>query len=99
MDRGAWWATAHGVMESQTQLSQGNKDSTQVEDVNFKLSTRLLEHRPVISPPTNQKQSHTACSPHPKSVVVLVAQLVNNPPAIQETLVLFLGQEDLQEKG
>ena len=29
----------------------------------------------------------------------LVAQLVKNPPAMQETLVQFLGQEDLLEKG
>ena len=27
------------------------------------------------------------------------AQLVNNPPAMQETLVQFLGWEDLLEKG
>ena len=29
----------------------------------------------------------------------LIAQLVKYPPAMQETLVLFLGQEDLLEKG
>ena len=29
----------------------------------------------------------------------LVAQLVKNPPAMQETWVLFLGWEDLLEKG
>ena len=29
----------------------------------------------------------------------LMAQLVKNPPAVQETLVLFLGQEDPLEKG
>ena len=29
----------------------------------------------------------------------LVAQLVKNTPAMQETLVQFLGQEDLLEKG
>ena len=28
-----------------------------------------------------------------------VAQQVKNPPAMQETLVWFLGQEDLLEKG
>ena len=31
--------------------------------------------------------------------VALVAQLVQNPPAMQETLVQFLGQEDPLEKG
>ena len=30
---------------------------------------------------------------------VLLTQLVKNPPAMQETLVRFLGQEDLLEKG
>ena len=29
----------------------------------------------------------------------LVAQLVKNPPAMQETLVWFLGREDMLEKG
>ena len=29
----------------------------------------------------------------------LVVQLVNNLPAVQETLVRFLSQEDLLEKG
>ena len=30
---------------------------------------------------------------------LLVAQLVKNPPAMQETLVLFLGREDPLEEG
>ena len=29
----------------------------------------------------------------------MIAQLEKNPPAIQKTLVLFLGQEDLLEMG
>ena len=29
----------------------------------------------------------------------LIAQLVKNPPAMQETLVQFLGWKDLLEKG
>ena len=29
----------------------------------------------------------------------LIAQLVKNPPAVQETLVRFLGREDPLEKG
>jgi len=29
----------------------------------------------------------------------MIAQLVKNPPAMQETLVQFLGQEDLLEDG
>ena len=30
---------------------------------------------------------------------ITLAQLVKNPPAMQETLVRFLGQEDLLEKA
>ena len=33
------------------------------------------------------------------SMAPLVVQLVKNLPAMQETLVLFLGQEDALEKG
>ena len=33
------------------------------------------------------------------STAPLVAQLVKKLPAMQETLVLFLGQEDALEKG
>ena len=32
-------------------------------------------------------------------VAFLIVQLVKNSPAMQETLVRFLGQEDLLEKG
>ena len=35
----------------------------------------------------------------PSDWTELVAQLVKNPPAMQETLVQFLGQEDSLEKG
>ena len=34
-----------------------------------------------------------------RSQASLVAQLIKNPPAIQETLVQFLGWEDPLEKG
>ena len=34
-----------------------------------------------------------------KHWVSLIVQLVKNPPAMQETLVQFLGQEDLLERG
>ena len=35
----------------------------------------------------------------PSAWASLVAQLVKNPPTMQETLVRFLGQEDPLEKG
>ena len=34
-----------------------------------------------------------------KALASLIAQLVKNPPAMQETLVQFLGWEDPLEKG
>ena len=37
--------------------------------------------------------------PLPGVRVSLIAQLVKNPPAVQETPDQFLGQEDLLEKG
>ena len=40
--------------------------------------------------PQKSEATHFRCS---------VAQLVKNPPAMQETLVWFLGQEDALEKG
>ena len=35
----------------------------------------------------------------PDHVLFLIAQLIKNPPAMPETLVQLLGQEDLPEKG
>ena len=40
-----------------------------------------------------------AWEPTPVFWASLIAQLVKNPPAMQRTLVQFLGQEDLLEKG
>ena len=39
--------------------STGTKAPTQVEDGDFRLSLRFLEHCPVTSPPTNQKKAST----------------------------------------
>ena len=38
-------------------------------------------------------------TPTYNSGAFLIAQLAENPPAMQETLVQFLGWEDLLEKG
>ena len=40
-----------------------------------------------------------SCDNDHNCVNLLIAQLVKNPPAMQETLVRFLGREDLLEKG
>ena len=39
------------------------------------------------------------CTHHPDMGAALIVQLVKNPPAMQETPVPFLGQEDPLEKG
>ena len=47
-------------------------------------------------------QRHYLANKHPSSQSYgfsLIAQLVKNPPAMQETPVRFLGQEDPLEKG
>ena len=45
--------------------SAGTTAPTQVEDGNFTLSTRFLEHCPVTSPPTNQKKATHPAAPTP----------------------------------
>ena len=62
MDREAWHAAAHGITESQTQLS----DWTKLNTIQW---------------------------------ASLVAQMVKNLPAMQETQVQSLGWEDSLEKG
>ena len=42
---------------------------------------------------------HNLAAKPPTAIRSLVAQLVKNLPAMQETLVRFLDQEDPQEKG
>ena len=55
---------------------------TQVEDGNFRLSRRFLEHSPVASPPTPQKKkkkSHKPCSPHPKCCLLFLGTSDDHP--------------------
>ena len=56
---------------------------TQVEDGNFRLNTRFLEHSSVASPPTNQKKkkkkSHKPCSPHPKCCLLFLGTSDDHP--------------------
>ena len=47
----------------------------------------------------NRQCENLANTDNYREVLTLVAQLVKNPPAMQETLVQFLGQEDPLEKG
>ena len=48
---------------------------------------------------TEQQQLYTHTRTHTHTRTYLIAQVVKNPPAVQEILVQFLGWEDLLEKG
>ena len=59
----------------------------QVEDGNFRLNTRFLEHSSAASPPTKQKKknkktkktSHKSCSPHPKCCLLFLGTSDDHP--------------------
>ena len=62
--------------------SAGTKAPTQVEDGNFWLSTRFLEHRPVTLPPANQKKVT-----HPAALTPNFAYKNISPQTIRESVV------------
>ena len=49
--------------------------------------------------PETEEEKKIIIPPHVMVGASLIALLVKNPPAMQETLVRFLGQEDPLEKG
>ena len=82
------------------------------DKVDQQLSTKVLEkylyqlaltmekiHRVVVGVGTLSRRTLVLRLPILGLGVSLVAQLVKNPLAMQETLVRFLGQEDPLEKG
>ena len=82
MDRGAWWATVHEVAKSRTRLS----DFTFTLYIIFSLFHYMFLRKMDIG---LNKAVYWA-SP--------VAQMVKRLPAMQETWVQSLGQEDPLEK-
>ena len=56
---------------------------TQVEDGDYRLNTRFLEHSSVASLPTNQKkkkkEGHKPCSPHPKCWLLFLGTSDDHP--------------------
>ena len=59
----------------------------------------LLIFLPEILIPACASSSPASCMIYSAYRVSLIAQLVKNPPAVQETPVQFLGREDPPEKG
>ena len=77
--------------------------STEVHRINCLVACGILVPGTGIEPASPALQGRFLITgppkePHP-SADSLVAQLVKNPPAIQELPVQFLGQEDPLEKG
>jgi len=96
MDRGAWWATVHGVAKSWTRLS----NFTSLHFTVYRLLTHYLSKERIQS-----FLSHPLIILFSSSLknleggwASLVAQRVKHPPAMQETWVQFLGQENPLEK-
>ena len=52
---------------------------TQVEDGNFRLNTRFLEHSSVASPSIKGKKSHKPCSPHPRCCLLFLGTSDDHP--------------------
>ena len=83
-DWGAWWAAIYAVAQSRTLLKWLSSSSNHI--------TKLLRFQ-------TSRVLTTEFFFFFFFFNFLVAQLVKNPPAVQETQVLFLGLEDLLEKG
>ena len=110
MDRGAWWAAVHGVAGSRTQLS----DFTFTFRFHA-LEMEMATHSSVLAwriPGTAEPVGLPSMGSHrvghdwrdlaAGAVYIeasLVAQMVKNLPAMQETWVQSLGLEDPLKKG
>ena len=104
MDGGAWKAAVHGVAEGRTRLS----DFTFTFHFHA-LETEMATHSSVLAwripgtgepsgllPMESHRVGHDWCD---LAAIGAVAQMVKNLPAMQETQVWSLGQEDPLEKG
>ena len=103
MDQGGWWVTVHVAAESQTQLKRLSSSSSSSIQC-FPGSSAGKESTcnagdPSSIPGSGRSPGEGKSYPLQRSWATLVAQMVKNPFAMQETPVRFLGQEDPQEKG
>ena len=88
-DGEAWWASVYGVAQSRTRLMRFSSSSSIIgiaHSMQFpKVGNRI------------RKQQMSLCMN--SKCIFPVAQMVKNLPAMQETQVRSLGQEDPLEKG
>ena len=93
MDRGAWWATVHGVAKSWTRLSERTELKLLLQGP--RLPPRALPAPPPTGGPGAPRLLPALLSLLPGSLAetspFLIAQLVKNPPAMHETPVRSLG--------
>ena len=94
MDRGVWRAIVHGVTESQTQLSDQYFQFSHFLECQRMGNTAYENPRSVAS----IEFLDAIGLMHVGQLLFLVAQVVKNLLAMQETGVQFLGQEDPLEK-
>ena len=111
MNRGAWWAAVHGVAKSWAQLSDFtftfhfNELEKEIATHSSVLAWRIPGTGEAGGLPSmgshrvGHDWSDLAAAAAVYTWASLVAQLVKNPPAMQETPVRFLGQEDPLKKG
>ena len=94
-DEGAWWAAICGVAQSQTRLSdlQGFPDSSVGKE------SACNAGDPGLSPGSGRSTGEGIGYLLQYSWASLVAQLVNNRPALGETWIRSLGWENPLEKG
>ena len=88
LDRGAWWATVHGVAKSDmTEQLNTATGRTQLEENLAKTGVwgEIARSQAVEVEPQKQQDTNTPRMPS------LVAQIVKNLPAMRETWVRSLG--------
>ena len=77
LETGSWFLLKNNMHNNVFEFFYRTGAPNQVEDGNFRLNTRFLEHSSVASPPTNQ--SHTAWSPHPKCCLLFLGTSDDHP--------------------
>ena len=98
MDRGAWQPIVDGVAGARHDLAT-KPPPRHIPDSSVGKESICKAGDPGLIPGLGRSPGEEIGYPLQYSWASLVAQLVKNPPAMQETWVRFLGREDPLEKG